>query len=452
MLSGSATQTVTGTKCASGQTCSNNSCVTPSCSTTCSCSPTSASWTSSPAASTIDCGTTWTATCNTGTNSCGNTTQCSGSAPTVAGTKCTTVGHTCSGGSCVSQSCGTCNATCDAASTKTCGVAYTKAGTCSVSGAACTKNCGSGTKCTGTDSCVSNTCCSHATAPGTPTATAGNGQCTIGPKSGESTTDYTYQYGKYDGTNYVYQDDNNGTFTGLPNEQTQYFKVRRKNDSGNCTNWAESSNYVSCTPDCKSDCSCPEVPAYWTPTSTSNVACGTTQTQTCVTGTNSCGNTTQCSGSAQTLTGVYCPTGSCIGGSCATICTSHSHCSWGGLTTEGIDGEYCSVCDKNHNCTGTGTYEDCTWNNKWCHPDAVNHGRKIYRTCKTGTAPNDVTRRYGAAETCGSDEQCESGPPVQCSPIATDEDCVASTESWTVGTRNCFANVPVGLSHFKAAL
>ena len=56
-------------------------------------------WTTLPAASTITCGTTQTATCENPAPSCGGS-QCSGNAPTVTGTKCST-GNICSAGSCI---------------------------------------------------------------------------------------------------------------------------------------------------------------------------------------------------------------------------------------------------------------------------------------------------------------------------------------------------------------
>ena len=87
-----------GTQCSAGQTCSNGSCVTLTCSSTCTCPVTRASWETSPAANTIACGTTWTAsTCSAGTNSCGNTVPCT-TAPTVSGTYCAS-------GTCVSDTC-----------------------------------------------------------------------------------------------------------------------------------------------------------------------------------------------------------------------------------------------------------------------------------------------------------------------------------------------------------
>ena len=68
--------------------------VTPACTTAID-----GGWTTLPAASTITCGTTQTATCENPAPSCGGS-QCSGNAPTVTGTKCST-GNICSAGKCV---------------------------------------------------------------------------------------------------------------------------------------------------------------------------------------------------------------------------------------------------------------------------------------------------------------------------------------------------------------
>ncbi len=83
-------------------------------------------------------------------------------------------------------------------------------------------------------------------------------------------------------------------------------------------------------------------------------------------------------------------------------CTRNGHCSVGGFTTGGSSGEYCSACDRSHNCSGSGICTSCTWNDKWCHPTQIG---KIYRSCKTGS---DV-RRYGFIETCSASQQCVSG-------------------------------------------
>ena len=56
-------------------------------------------WRSLPRASSLTCGTTQTATCSTGRDSCGNPISCNGSAPSIAGTYCTS--GVCSNGSCV---------------------------------------------------------------------------------------------------------------------------------------------------------------------------------------------------------------------------------------------------------------------------------------------------------------------------------------------------------------
>lgn len=66
---------------------------TPTCTTT-----TSARWTQP---SDVACGTTKTAVCNTGRDSCGNTLQCTGTAPSVTGTKCAGSDQYCDGSSCI---------------------------------------------------------------------------------------------------------------------------------------------------------------------------------------------------------------------------------------------------------------------------------------------------------------------------------------------------------------
>ena len=62
--------------------------------------------------------------------------------------------------------------------------------------------------------------------------------------------------------------------------------------------------------------SCSPVNSGWTVTAPSSVACGTTHTETCTNPSPRCGGS-DCSGTASTVTGTYCSTGSCNGVSCS---------------------------------------------------------------------------------------------------------------------------------------
>ncbi len=188
------------------------------------------------------------------------------------------------------------------------------------------------------------------------------------------TTGHTYEYARSVNGTYSFQ--SSGEFENLTNNTAYTFKARRRKSTGSCQGWVESPA-VTCTPAASStptpssctaqtisncalaatasgsssgtcatgytgscsytcsngswsqnsnSCTTPSctttLAATWT--QPSEVACGTTQTAVCTTGTDSCGNTLQCPGSAQSITGTKC-TGSdqyCDGSSCVTCAAS----------------------------------------------------------------------------------------------------------------------------------
>lgn len=419
------------------------------CTPTASCAPTNGGYTAT-AASTIDCGTTHTETCTNPAPSCGGS-ACSTPAPTVDGTKCSAE-QRCINGSCTTQ-CTPVNCTWGSygdwspdVSTKDCGTSFTQTATRSKT---VTESCGgtctgdnektqtaTGTQCTGSNVCVSNTCCSHATQPLDPTVSAGDGTCSVSAAD-SITSGYEYEYRKDSGD---WQE--SGEFSDLDNGKTYYFDIRRKNDSGNCQDWAVSPGFTSCTPGCESDCSCPYSSAYWTPASASDVACGTTETQRCVKGTTSCGAEEDCTGTAQTLTGTYCASGTCENGSCTTPCNNpdwetgswSSSCSQGKQTrTVECKCDNGNIASNESLCTATkpntekccsGHSGTCGSTNWWCE-DSDTRKRCIQNgSCK-----------YWEDETCEDNEQCSGG---QCSALAGD-DCEAKKVTWDT---NCSTTLP----------
>ena len=93
-----------GTRCGPGYSCSGGNCKPDTCSVNCSCAVIDPVWSSLPPATDIPCNTTRTATCTTGKNACGNTTQCTLPAPTRKGTKCD-AGKICQNGACILSTC-----------------------------------------------------------------------------------------------------------------------------------------------------------------------------------------------------------------------------------------------------------------------------------------------------------------------------------------------------------
>ena len=132
----------------------------------------------------------------------------------------------------------------------------------------------------------------------------------------------------------------------------------------------------------------------------STVRCGRTWTARCYTGTNRYGSTVQCTGSASTVTGTMCDTGSCVNGSCTDKgggdeCRSHSDCD---------SPEYCSACGSYetwNKCTGTGTCKVCTWTDTYCSTSDGNAKQR----CGSG-------RKYKTIDNCSSGETCSKGACV----------------------------------------
>ncbi len=279
-------------------------------------SPTGGGWSTLPGESSVACGTTQTAICNNPAPSCGG--ACSGVAPTVTGTKCSS-GHTCSGGSCVPS-------------------------------------------------------CTTATTPPTFTITEGN--TTLRATFTLDTRNYAYERAISSSSSTcagsTWGSESNGyqNYSNLTNDTTYYVCLRRRNNSGSCTSWS-SSRVVSGTPSAPAlVCTSCATWNAWTPTITnqcgnvdqertcetkapagctgaiapetrtrtisptgggwstlpgeSSVACGTTQTATCTNPAPSCGGT--CSGTAPTVTGTKCSGNQgCTNGLCGSTpptCTS----------------------------------------------------------------------------------------------------------------------------------
>ena len=100
-------------------------------------------------------------------------------------------------------------------------------------------SCDVGTLTLSNESCTS---CTNATTPAAPTATAGNGSCTI--TENDPGTDYSYRIRQGSGSWYTMS---SKTFTGLTNGISYTFSIQRKNSTSSCTAWS-SSTAATCTP------------------------------------------------------------------------------------------------------------------------------------------------------------------------------------------------------------
>ena len=285
--------------------------------------------------------------------------------------------------------------------------------------------------CNADQTCSNGDCittCTHATAPGTPRATAGNGQCTIRPRAGESTTGYTYQYARNIGGTYTYQA--SGTFTGLTNGTTYTFRAQRKNTSGSCQNWATSPT-VTCAP----VAACTAVDGGWsTPPLASTINCGTTWTAQCNNPAPACGGS-RCSGTPPGVAGTKCPAGqTCINNSCTTkkapgdSCTANSQCVSNSCSGGACTCSASSQCAAGYTCTnGSCTAQSCTpvapsWSAGSCQsPSSV--------TCGSAIPSKSVSCNTGVDANCNT---------VQCDPNTRPSSTCSGTGSYcSVSTENC---------------
>lgn len=281
------------------------------------------------------------------------------------------------------------------------------------------------------------------------------------PYSAETTDSYTLLISFPDtesGTGCCYSETNSNCYLPDGAEGDTAGSCTGTGVTGSCSytcsscSWSYLSN--SCTVPCSSTCDCTSSPASWTETDASTINCGTTHTETCNKGRNSCGNETSCSGTAATVTGTKC-TGSnqtctntngvwdCEEGRDSPSgggCTSHDDCDYS---------EYCTACTASNSCTGSGTCEVCTLSDTYCN----NANTNIIRTCKV---EGEVKHRFIYEQCsqgcnrgffthhcieCGTDSQCSGG-----TPYCADRKCYACTESsHCPGTDPiCFLGICVG--------
>ena len=310
--------------CPNSGTCSGGQCV---------CTPRAAQWGTAPACpspSSVQCGTTipnTTASCSFGYTATCTSTSCTGTAPTNT---CTGKGTYCASGTCTNNSCSVAPQQCSSGT-----VSWT-VGSHTCSGTRLTTNSGSSAtvsnttsgktgsatySCTGTSwgsatnaTCTASNTCTNASTPAALTATPGNTQCTIA-ENDTGTYDYRIKQGTGSWTTASSQTAYSKTYSSLTNNTAYTFYMQRRNSSGSCTTWSSSTS-VSCTP----TASCTPVNGGWSSTAASSVACGTTHTETCTNPTPSCGGSS-CSGTAPTVTGLFCLHGStCTGGVCVSYC------------------------------------------------------------------------------------------------------------------------------------
>ncbi len=343
--------------------------------------------------SSVSCGTSIPAVSGTCSNtgvSC--TKSCSGT-----GTYCSYSSYTCDGSSCVPILCGTCVGTCASTSSEACGTSLPYvSGTCSISGASCTKTCGTGTYCS-SGTCVGGSCRNTRTCECTSSlcdsSTAGewsdgSGACTT---SGCSTSSNSCNAPSCPSRSSVACGspipDQSGTYSCTGNSCTRTCSgIGTYCSSGTCDGGTCKTN--ACVGTCASS---------------SSISCGSSipdvQGTYSVTG-NSC--TKPCSG-----TGTYCSSGTCDGGTCKTnacvgTCASSSSISCGS-SIPGVQGTYSvtgNSCTKP--CSGTGTY------------------------CSSGTCDGGTCKTNACVGTCASSSSISCGssiPGVQGTYSVTGNSC-----------------------------
>ena len=407
--------------CSNGETCNTSGQCT-------NCTAVNGGWTTLPAASTITCGTTQTATCENPAPSCGGS-QCSGTAPTVTGTKCST-GNICSAGSCIPS-------------------------------------------------------CTTAPTPSTFTVTAGD--TTLRADFTLFNNLYAYQRAISDssatcaGSTWGVESDGHQDYTNLINGKTYYICLRSRWKSGACTDWS-ASRVVTGTPTAQT------VACSWQNNSCTNKCgtitgtCGPTGcTGTCRytndrraqpgdTGTRNCGScssgytcsnntcvknpTTRVDGGWSSWSSCTCTSATNDGnaGTQTRTCTNPAP-SGGGSACSGSSSQSCtasgcattSSCSRNSDC-GSSEYcesrtcKSCTWGGSWCN----SAGTKVMQTCKDG----GVSKRYRTVETCSSSKTCSGGScvakPTTPEPCDANQCGCGSTRPWcdtNTRTKRCYCSV-----------
>ena len=352
---GSNAPSVTGTKCSSGKTCQNGQCIAQP---TCTYQVQQASWSALPPAASVDCGITRKAICTTGQDKCGNTVQCSSTAPTVTGIQCLT--GTCRNGTC--EQAPTCNEPEYAAAWSNLPSASTLC---------------SGTTQTATCNYGQDTCGNTVDCIGSARTVTGTKDCSASPPPPASyvSSPSSYPPASYSSppASYVNPPPPPASYVVNPPPPPAVYSPPPKK----CTTWSS-------------------LP------SASTITCGYTQTATCAQG-------CDCTGSAPTVTGIKCASGTCRNGTCE--------------TSPGPVNDPCKGCDP--------TYSNPSGSNIAC-------GQTATASCNRSGCKRACTKTCSGTATTVEGEKCPDG--YKCDSVSRTCKKKTTTDDSCPGTNQCNCN------------